>query len=165
MRWSEVRNVLIAPAALLVLGVVAHVAPMLAIVNESPSVPKGLYVRVAASAPKTGDVVAIPQPPSARSYLASLGMPADVKLIKRVAAAAGDTICTANGTVVLPGRVLPVRDHDRRGWTLPGWRGCRRLAPNEVFLVGDTANSFDSRYFGPVRSAQVEGVFREAVRW
>ncbi|MBL7396134.1 S26 family signal peptidase, partial [Escherichia coli] len=25
--------------------------------------------------------------------------------------------------------------------------------------------SFDSRYFGPVRSDDVEGVFREVLRW
>lgn len=165
MRWSGARSVLVAPAALLALGVVTHAAPTMALVNESPSLPRGLYIRAAGAAPKAGDVVAVPQPPAARPYLASLGMPADVKLIKRVAAEAGDLVCAEDGAVALPGRVLRVRDRDRRGQPLPAWRGCRRLAAGEVFLVGDTPSSFDSRYFGPVRREQVVGVFREAVRW
>ncbi|MFW2345454.1 MAG: S26 family signal peptidase [Brevundimonas mediterranea] len=48
---------------------------------------------------------------------------------------------------------------------MPQWSDCRRLAADEVFLVGDTAGSFDSRYFGPVRTAEVIGVYREVLTW
>lgn len=34
------------------------------------------------------------------------------------------------------------------------------LAVDEVFLMGDTPDSFDSRYFGPVNTADIEGVWR-----
>ncbi|WP_307369075.1 hypothetical protein [Brevundimonas sp. SORGH_AS_0993] len=31
--------------------------------------------------------------------------------------------------------------------------------------MGDTAASFDSRYFGPVRADRLEGVFWEVLTW
>ena len=52
-----------------------------------------------------------------------------------------------------------------RGAALPAWRECRILAPDEVFLLGDTPGSFDSRYFGPVRRSDVVGVYREVLTW
>lgn len=41
-----------------------------------------------------------------------------------------------------------------------GWRGCRVLAEGEVLLLGDTADSFDGRYWGPVSVQLIEGVWR-----
>ncbi|MFA4894720.1 MAG: hypothetical protein WC555_15275, partial [Brevundimonas sp.] len=69
---------------------VADRSPALALVNESPSLPRGVYLRRPGAEPGRGAVVAIPQPAGARPYLAALGMPADVRLIKRVAAVGGD---------------------------------------------------------------------------
>ena len=146
-------------------AVVARQTPALALVNESPSLPRGVYARVPAGDVVRGATVAVPQPERARSYLASLGMPGEVALIKRVAGVGGDRICSSNGRVVTPVAVMAVRDRDRRGTILPRWTGCRRLDADEVFLVGDTAGSFDSRYFGPVRRDEVIGVYREVLTW
>jgi type IV secretory pathway protease TraF len=140
-------------------------APKLVLVNESPSLPRGLYARTLQGRVVRGAIVAIRQPAVARPYLASLGMPGQVRLIKRVGAASGDVVCASPGVLTLPGRILVVRGHDRFGAALPVWRGCRRLRADELFLLGDTANSFDSRYFGPAPRAQVEGVFREVAAW
>jgi type IV secretory pathway protease TraF len=140
-------------------------APKLVLVNESPSLPRGLYARALRGEVVRGAIVAIPQPVVARPYLASLGFPEQVRLLKRVGAASGDAVCASPGVLTLPGRILVVRDHDRFGAALPVWRGCRRLATDELFLLGDTANSFDSRYFGPAPRAQVEGVFRKVAAW
>ncbi|OYW37144.1 MAG: peptidase S26 family protein [Brevundimonas sp. 12-68-7] len=140
-------------------------APDLALVNESPSLPEGLYVRQADARIAHGSVVAIAQPSSIRPYLARLGMPAEVKLIKRVAAVGGERVCAEEGAVRTPFRVSPVLAHDRRGVALPVWRGCRTLGPDELFLLGDTPGSFDSRYFGPVRRAEVDGVYKETLTW
>jgi type IV secretory pathway protease TraF len=41
-----------------------------------------------------------------------------------------------------------------------GWRGCRVLAHGEVLLLGDTDDSFDGRYWGPVSADLIEGVWR-----
>ncbi|MDZ4059791.1 MAG: S26 family signal peptidase [Brevundimonas sp.] len=146
-------------------GLVADRTPALALVNESPSLPRGLYLRDPGATPGRGATVALAQPAAGRTYLRSLGMPAEVLLIKRVAAVGGDRVCRRGDAIELAGRSVPVRGRDRRGAVLPQWRDCRRLGPDELFLLGDTAGSFDSRYFGPVRRDDVEGVFRESLTW
>ncbi|MBX9614768.1 MAG: S26 family signal peptidase [Caulobacteraceae bacterium] len=156
---------LIPVAALAIIAVSADRAPALALVNESPSLPEGLYVRQADAPIAHGSVVAIAQPSSIRPHLARLGMPAEVKLIKRVAAVGGDRVCAEGSKVRTPSRLSPVLEHDRRGVALPVWRGCRTLAPDELFLLGDTPGSFDSRYFGPVRRSEVDGVYKETLTW
>jgi conjugative transfer signal peptidase TraF len=143
----------------------ARVAPSVALINESPSLPRGLYVRQPQADVTRGRIVAVPQPAPARPYLASLGMPGEVALIKRVAAVGGDRVCVAGGRVWTPDGDRPVRRRDRRGAALPTWEECRRLAAHEIFLLGDTAGSFDSRYFGPVDRAVVIGAYREMVTW
>lgn len=147
------------------LGLAARQAPAVALINESPSVPRGLYIRSAGSGVAPGDTVALAQPPQVRAYLAALGMPADVRLLKRVAAVGGDRVCRTGDRVEAGGRSVAVRARDGRGVSLPRWTGCRRLGPGELFLLGDTPGSFDSRYFGPVRVADLDGVFREALTW
>ena len=151
--------------ALLALAATSAAASGALLVNESPSLPEGLYRRVERGAPRPGDVVALEPPAEARAYLAGLGMSRTVKLLKRVAATEGQQVCAAMHNVYLSGRMLPVRARDRRGAALPRWTGCRILHRNEIFVVGDTADSFDSRYFGPVRHAAVTGVYREVLTW
>ncbi len=147
------------------LAAVAARTPALALVNESPSLPRGLYLRDTGATIGRGATVALPQPAAGRTYLGALGMPPEVLLIKRVAAVGGDRVCRRGDAITAANRSVPVRGRDHRGAALPQWRGCRRLGPGELFLLGDTPGSFDSRYFGPVRSDDVEGVFREALRW
>ncbi|MGH7027061.1 S26 family signal peptidase [Brevundimonas sp.] len=138
--------------------------PPPALVNESPSLPRGLYLRTG-SAIERGAIVAIAQPVEVRPYLMRLGMPSDVLLLKRVAAVGGDPVCAGSGMVRMPGRQVRALAHDRQGAALPAWRACRRLARDEVFLLGDTTGSFDSRYFGPVRRGEAKGVYREVLTW
>ena len=135
------------------------------LVNESPSLPRGLYVRDEDAAVSRGTVVALRQPAAARAYLKRWGMPADTLLIKRVAAVSGDAVCAADGMLQAPERTVAVRARDLAGLPLPHWTGCRRLGPGEVFLLGDTPTSFDGRYFGPLRTGQLTGVYKETLTW
>jgi type IV secretory pathway protease TraF len=147
-------------------GVTAKAAwPDPLLVNETPSLPKGLYLRVPDQAPRRGSVVAIDQPRTARGYLATLRMPEGVKLLKRVVATPGDEVCRAGGRLHWPGGEVRALARDRRGVGLPAWRGCTRLGPDQLLVLGDTATSFDSRYFGPVSVADVSGIYVEALRW
>jgi type IV secretory pathway protease TraF len=146
-------------------GLAGRLAPAPVLVNESPSVPRGLYARDPGASLRPGVFVATPQPPLARAYLAGLGMPSGVRLLKRVAAAGGDVVCRRGDRLQVGPRVVRVAARDRRGAGLPAWSGCRRLTADEVFLLGDTPGSFDSRYFGPVRVSDVDGVFREVMTW
>lgn len=157
-----------AEAALVALSICALASQSgvkLAIVNETASLPRGLYVRVIGAEPRRGAIVALPPPPAAQPYLQQLGMPNGALLLKRVAAGQGDLVCAGQGQVQIPGRELVVRAIDRSGRPLAAWEGCERLGPGEVFLAGDSPASFDSRYFGPARASSLSGVFKLVIPW
>lgn len=151
--------------AVMTLPLVAARLPEIILVNESRSLPRGLYVRRFNASPDRGRLVAFVQPEAARSYLAGLGAPPDMMLLKRVAAVGGDHVCRRRDGLHAPGVRAPVMRHDRAGAPLPGWTECRFLKADEIFLLGDTAESFDSRYFGPVRLRDTKGVFARAATW
>jgi conjugative transfer signal peptidase TraF len=159
------RGVMIAIAGVTTLALVVHESPPLALVNETASIPKGLYLRSIDQAPRRGAIVAVEPPPSARRYLHSLGMPARVPLLKRIAALGGDQVCRTGQELHWSGREATAFPRDRRGAALPAWTGCQRLGADELLVMGDTPTSFDSRYFGPVRRASLTGVYVEALRW
>jgi conjugative transfer signal peptidase TraF len=156
----------VAPAAgLLAVGAVAAQRPAVALINESPSLPRGVYLRTPSAEIERGVVVALRQPASVGAYLARQGMPSEVRLIKRVAATGGDTVCSDGRWLIAPMRTVRIHARDSAGVALRPWRGCRRLAADERVLLGDTPSSLDSRYFGPVRTAQIEGVYKELLTW
>lgn len=160
-------------APLLALGLTASAAadrlPAPVLINESPSLPRGLWLRAeppSADQPlRRGDVVAIPQPPEARPVLSALGVPPDLPLLKRVAAVGGDRVCADGRGLVAPFRAVPVTRRDGLGRPLPVWTGCRALAPDEVLLLGDSAASFDGRHFGPLPRDRLLGRYRELLTW
>ncbi len=147
------------------LGGVGQLAPPPFLVNESASLPRGLYVRAPRQPAAAGDVVALRPGPPARAYLRSLGAPPDARLLKRIAAQAGDRICAEGDHIRLPSRSVTALTHDRQGRVLPRWTGCQVLTPDQAFLLGDSEASFDSRYFGPVARADLDGVFRVVLTW
>jgi type IV secretory pathway protease TraF len=151
------------PAAALALA--SRSPSPLALLNESPSVPKGLYVRSLDQDLRPGRFVTLEQPATARPYLAGLGVPLDLRLLKRVAATGGEVVCASGGRLRAPRADVAVPDRDRRGVALTPWRGCRALAADEILLLGDSPASFDGRYFGPVRRTAVEGVYAEVLQW
>jgi len=157
-RWAAL-------GALAALGLTVHALPPLALVNESLSIPRGLYLRAVDQHPGSGAIVAVTPPPDARRYLAALGMPAATPLLKRVAATGGEEVCRQGAELEWRARAVRALVRDRRGVALPHWSGCRRLGSDELLVLGDTPTSFDSRYFGPVPRSGVEGVYVEALTW
>lgn len=140
------------------LAALARPAPWL-VWNASASAPIGLY-RVLPGKPASGDLVLVRTPDSARQLAAERGyLPHDVPLVKRVAALDGDTVCAANDVISVNGRVVAERlTRDRVGRPLPSWSGCHLLDGGEAFLLMEgRADSFDSRYFGPVPTAAIIG--------
>lgn len=131
--------------------------------NPSPSIPQGFYLRSSES-PATGRIIAFRIPPEGRAYAAQHMTPLiRAGIIKRVAAKAGDTVCTTGaGGLSINGRhVAPIVANDRFGRPLPHWKGCRPLEMGEFFAYsGRIPNSYDSRYYGPVRSTDIIGTFR-----
>ena len=128
--------------------------------NASASAPLGLY-QVTPDAPvRSGDMVIAWVPEGARMLAARRRyLPANVPLVKRVAAVSGDTVCAIVPVVSINGRrVVERRRFDGRGRVLPWWEGCVTLRSGELFLLmTDAADSFDGRYFGPTGAQDVLG--------
>lgn len=128
--------------------------------NASASAPIGLYAVSPGTAPGRGDMVIAWPPAAARQFAAHRRyLPANVPLVKRVVAVAGDTICGVDRTVTVNGRRVALRRAaDAAGRPLPAWQGCIRLAPGMVFLLmTETPDSFDGRYFGPTAARDIIG--------
>jgi type IV secretory pathway protease TraF len=138
-----------------------------AIINETISMQKGLYLRTGGVGDlQHGDIIAMPMNQNARDYLGDrLGYPKDTMLLKRVVALPGETVCRQAGTVTVPGRQVRAERRDSQGTLLPFWTGCHTLLSTEVFVLGDHPASFDSRYFGPVRVSTLSGTYREVLSW
>lgn len=128
--------------------------------NATASVPTGLYAVGSASALARGERVVMDPPARLRKYLAIRGyLPVGIPLVKEIAALGGDNVCRAGPAITINGITAGMaRANDRQGRALPRWEGCRTLAANELFVMNPrSADSFDSRYFGPVERASVIG--------
>lgn len=138
---------------------IAHPMPRL-VWNVTASAPVGLYRVEAAVALQRGDFVLAWLPDAVRELAAERAyLPANVPLVKRVAALAGDTICREQARVTINGiAAATARRADSRGRSLPQWNGCRTLGQKEVFLLMPTVpDSFDGRYFGPIATSSIIG--------
>jgi type IV secretory pathway protease TraF len=126
--------------------------------NHSPSVPVGFYIR------DSGD----PAPGMFVTVRAHDVAPVEAvahhfddegdRFIKRLAAVAGQYVCSDGRVLRVDG--VAVATVQARAGVPQGWVGCRTLASSEILLLGDSADSFDGRYWGPIRSDLIEGVWR-----
>lgn len=76
-------------------------------------------------------------------------------LLKRVVAVAGDEVRATDHGIEVNGRTVPNSkpfDLASNGGPLPHLRGTFTLRAGEIWVAGEHTNSFDSRYFGPVRT-------------
>ena len=133
--------------------------PVLFVWNASASAPVGLY-RLGAGGPiRRGDMVVAWTPERARSLAASRRyVPANVPLVKRVAAVGGDRVCAFGADISINGNRVAARHRlDPAGRVMPRWTGCRRLSGGEYLLLMNSTLSFDGRYFGVTESRDVVG--------
>ena len=75
-------------------------------------------------------------------------------LIKRVVGVAGDLVTATDAGIDINWRPVPNSrplDLDTKGSALPHLRGSFSLRQGEIWVAGEHPNSFDSRYFGPVK--------------
>jgi conjugative transfer signal peptidase TraF len=153
---------------LLILGLVActacamtvHPSPLL-IYNPSPSVPAGFYWRIAEQ-PQLGDFVIVRATAAAPLYAKARDFTDRTdRFIKRIAAASGERVCAQGEFVSIDSaQVLRRLSQDAAGRALQSWSGCRTLSKDEVFLLGDSADSFDGRYWGPIHLGDIDGPWR-----
>ncbi|MGM3386887.1 S26 family signal peptidase [Stutzerimonas stutzeri] len=134
--------------------------PVRFVYNASASVPPGWYRIDPGAPPKVGELVLV-HLPSEAAQLASLRgyLPIEVPMLKPVFAAPPQRACAIGSRLLVDGATaVEARAYDRRGRPMPQWRGCRPLVDDELLLLSPShADSFDSRYFGPVSTHAVLG--------
>ena len=159
----------LSPRASLIIGAVAIAALVrpsslrsdVILYNPSDSLPKGFYVR-ASGTPRRGSIVTVKAVSVAPDYARLRDFDdAGDRFLKRVAAVEGDRVCAEGEAVTInDGPTIARVRQDAEGRALPFWSGCVTLGADEVFLLGDHDQSFDGRYFGITKRADIEGVWR-----
>jgi type IV secretory pathway protease TraF len=129
--------------------------------NIEPSVPLGIYRLHAVAPPLTrGMLVVLPVPASVRRWHATW-----TPFLKPVAAVAGEEVCVEDGGLVVGtepyGRVYTEAGGER----LPHLTGCLTIGEGEVFVASKNYRSLDSRYFGPVKIADLSAWAMPVLVW
>lgn len=127
--------------------------------NATASAPIGLYWVVSRAPIVVGDTVVARLPDAARRLAARRHyLPANIPLVKRVAADSGQEICAIGAQIFIDGApVARRRAVDGHGRAMPGWQGCQRLHGGEVLLLNPDPASFDGRYFGGSEASDIIG--------
>lgn len=143
-------------------------------VNDTASMPRGLWKLSNADAPlRCGEIVVVCLPDTvmvreaaARGYIQAGNCPNGREpLVKPVAAVPGDLVTVTPQGVAVDGQPVEntaplVRDSAGRPLR-PVPAGAYEVMPGQIWLLsGHDPRSFDSRYFGPVPAANVQGVAR-----
>ena len=151
--------ILMCAAALLCLGTPWIHPPIRIFYNASPSIACGWYLVVPPYRLRVGMLVVAYIPPWAARLAAERDyLPITVSVIKRIAAGDGESVCERSGSLTIDGRVVArALGADSAGRPLPAWQGCGILGRGEFLLLGDTWDSYDSRYFGPISARAVVG--------
>ena len=145
-------------------------------VNDTPSIPRGLYLTTGEPVARGRHVLVCPaanplfREALERGYLGSGQCRGASYLMKRVWAVPGDRFAVRDDGVFVNGARVPnstPRWVDRRGRPLPHYRtdSCV-LRPDQYLLLSETnTDSFDGRYFGPVGRDAIVAVIRLLFVW
>ncbi len=153
------QHLLFGTAGLFAIALVGMRLPELFIWNDTASMPVGLYQR-SHEPVRLGSIVTLRAHRVADAYARARGAGSEFRLLKRIAATAGTIVCGDGDRILIDCRVRAVRrTRDSVGRELPSWSGCQRLSEGQVLVLGDSPDSFDSRYFGVVASSDIEGVW------
>ena len=158
------RRVTVAAIGITLLGLTMAFPPAPRLVwNASASAPIGLYAVTPGAPVDAGDMVIARVPDPWRMIAAQRRyIPANVPLVKRVAAVAGDKVCALGQEIFVNGKwVAERRVADAKGRPMKSWSGCVRLRGRQLFLLmSDSPASFDGRYFGVTEGGLVAGKAR-----
>ena len=134
--------------------------PTTIIWNASPSAPIGFYQVRPVDRLEVPDLVVVDPPDRLERFIVRRGyLPPDIPLLKRVVGLPGQTVCRIDSTITVDDVEMDAAlERDSFGRPMPVWRGCRRIAADEIFLMNrDVETSLDGRYFGPIPSSSIVG--------
>jgi conjugative transfer signal peptidase TraF len=146
------------------------------IINTTASFPYGIYRQVSGEA-REGDLVQICPRDDVfsaiaveRGYLATGLCPGGYGyLIKRILAAkTGDRVLFSDDGIWLNGLLLPNSRPQRRdslGRYLPRLRSEKILSEDEILVLSDHEQSYDSRYFGILKNFQIRSKLKPLFIW
>lgn len=113
-------------------------------VNRTASIPTGIYIVVNNEYINIGDTVVF----ESSSFSG--------KLIKYVAAGDGTEFCTdESGGLWIAGIAVAEKNTQKYPNSLLDQSICHKLKPDELLVLGDHENSYDSRYFGPIKKQDI----------
>ncbi len=151
--------ILFGSAAALAIGIVSARIPDIVLYNGTASMPVGFYLR-SDDPIALGSIVTVEVHQVAHAYALDRGAGSDFRLLKRIAATDGNIVCADGDRITIDGEVRAVRSaRDSVGRSLPSWSGCVELREGQYLVLGDSADSFDGRYFGIVSASNIEGVW------
>ena len=128
-------------------------------INNTNSLPLGIYI-LSNETIELGKYVVFTKPDNLkdikRDWLIDNAL-----FLKQITAIPGDTVCIKNNTVLINGKTAgTVKAVDRNGEELPGSlkKICGRLKKGEFWTATNHPNSFDSRYYGPIKLEKLRTV-------
>jgi conjugative transfer signal peptidase TraF len=139
------------------------------VINVSASVPRGVYLKEKEGNLERGNLVLVCPSNGAvwrlvaqsRSVVKGSGCGGTLApLMKEIAAVEGDTVTVTTGGVVLNGTLragTALLSFSSRGKPLPQ-ASSQKIPRGELFLLGSSPESLDSRYFGTIPIRDVQGV-------
>ena len=164
-KWAKISAASV--ALLAASSLVISTKPIL--INDSPSLPEGLWYLMPGATVTPGKVIAFSPPETALPYVRRhLKRYLTQPLLKPVAAGAGARVCGSveEGFSVDGKRLGVSQAHDSKGNAVTPWTGCHTLTANEFAVFSSRIpNSYDSRYYGPVSAENISGVYRPLWLW
>jgi conjugative transfer signal peptidase TraF len=126
--------------------------------NITPSEPVGIYRRIGGGVER-GALVLLNQPRDSAASILGRYLPANIPLIKRIAAIPDDLVEVNAKGVRVNGILWPDSaplTHDQEGRSLrPYSFGISRVPSGQIWVMSNHPRGLDSRYFGPVAELSV----------
>ncbi|WP_286824080.1 signal peptidase I, partial [Idiomarina sp. UBA1919] len=123
--------------------------------NDTPSMKLGWYFLNRFEEPEKHDLVLFPAPEKAYKVFPNLRgfLPRRTLLLKQIIAVDGDQVCTDENSVSVNGHRI---EHP----LLPQWQSfasmeCIIVPDNNVFVIGQSPDSLDSRFYGAISTSSI----------
>lgn len=160
------------PMVLVLVGLIAMLAGTwgrrMVVINTSPSVAPGLYLR-SQEPVRVGSLVDFRIPSRLQPYIHMRTGQSGKQwyILKPILAGPGDHVDTTSDYLIVNGQMIAsIATHDSTGHLLPVWRENCVLQPDEYFVFSSRIpNSMDSRSFGPIRRQDIDAVRRCILTW
>jgi signal peptidase I len=122
--------------------------------NQTASMPTGIYVKNSSMKLKIGDIIIF------------YAKDKNYNLLKYIAAHEGDEYCLDfESTLWVNGFPVAQKSIVKYYGDLPAQSLCQTLKKDELLVLGEHPNSYDSRYFGPIKRDQVIAQVKLALAW